>query len=77
MLDVVRYLSPRYDRATEREDMMKKIIGVGSKIMITNGDVNYLCKVYEIQKASMGGLKIDYIVIDEAIEESPTKRGKK
>jgi len=56
---------------------MKKIIGVGSKIMITNGDVNYLCKVYEIQKASMGGLKIDYIVIDEAIEESPTKRGKK
>ena len=44
----------------------KKIIGIGSRIMICNGGVNYFCKVYEIQKPSIGGIKLDYIVIDEA-----------
>ena len=52
----------------------KSLVGIGSRIMIARSDVNYFCKVYKIEKPSIGGLKFDYIVIDEVGEIPITER---
>jgi hypothetical protein len=46
--------------------MKKSLIGIGSNIIIVRGGTNYFCKVYKIEKPKFGGMKFDFIVVDEA-----------
>jgi hypothetical protein len=45
----------------------KRIVGIGSKIVVVTPSVNYFCKVYKIEKPEIQGVKFDFIVVDEGV----------